>query len=134
MMFARPVILYRSPEGIGNLNYQGPVTGSGTPTPGPTGINSVITFAVGDGQAGSPADGDASLIAAMLQGQSLVNVQLLVIREGIGVNWNSAVQVNDIRRYNHLGQGGFTWENGVTFQAGERFMIYILSLNFTDEV
>lgn len=123
-------------SGIGNINYQGP-RGAGSINPvGPGGTNTVITFAVGDGQAGSPVNGDMTLIADSLQGQSLVNVQLLVIREGIGLNWNSAVQTNDIRRYNHAGMGGFTFEasTGLKFFQDERYMIFVLSINKADQV
>jgi hypothetical protein len=122
-------------EGIGNINYQEPVFTAGG-TPGPAGLNTVITFTVGDGQAGSPVDGQTSLILASIQGQSLVNVQLLVIREGIALNWNSAVQIKDIRRYNHGGLGGWTFEaaSGLKFFNGEFFMLFILSVNNTDQV
>jgi len=133
MSFENPIRLQQ--EGVGNINYQGN-TGVGTPSPGPAGVNTVITFAVGDGQVGTPVDGQTSLTLASMQGQSLVNVQLLVIREGIALNWNSAVQTNDIRRYNHAGLGGFSFEaaTGLKFFNGERYMIYILSINTTDQV
>jgi hypothetical protein len=134
MSFENPIRLQR--EGVGNINYQDDNSTASTPTPGPTGINKVITFAVGDGQAGSPVDGDTTLHLATLQGQSIYNVQLLVIREGIALNWNSAVQINDIRRYNSGGLGGFTFttEGGLAFYDGERYMIFIMSINTTTEV
>lgn len=116
------------------ITYTG--VSSVSPGAGPAGTNTVITFAVGDGQAGSPVDMQTALIASVLQGQSLVNVQLLVVREGIGLNWNSAVQTNDIRRYNHSGQGGFSFEpaSGLKFFSGERYMLFIISKNTTDQV
>lgn len=123
-------------SGIGNINYQGPRSAGSINPVGPGGTNTVITFAVGDGQAGSPVNNDTTLITASLQGQSLINVQLLVIREGIGLNWNSAIQANDIRRYNHAGQGGFSFEaaSGLKFFQDERYMIFVLSINNTDEL
>lgn len=117
------------------ITYTG-VASVSTPSTGPAGVNTVITFAVDDGQAGSPVNNQTTLIAAALQGQSLVNVQMLVVREGIGLNWNSIVQVNDIRRYNHAGQGGFSFEatSGIKFFTGERYMLFIISINTTDQV
>ena len=84
-----------------------PGGGSGPPLPGVT--VPLITFAIGDGQAGTPANGATSLEVATLQGQSLFNKQLLVIREGIELVWSSAVQANIIRRFNSGGLGGFVF-------------------------
>lgn len=132
MSFENPIRLQR--EGVGNINYQD--NGGSTPSPGPTGINTVITFSVGDGQVGSPVDGQTALTLASMQGQSLINVQLLVIREGIALNWNSAVQTKDIRRYNSGGLGGFTFEaaTGLKFFFGEYYMIFVQSINTTVQV
>lgn len=100
----------------------------------PPAMTKIISFEIGDGQAGTPANGDTSLEAAAIQGQSLVNVNLLVIREGIELVYSSAVTVNQIRRYNHGGQGGFVFEaGGLSFQTGERYDIYVVGSNTTDQ-
>lgn len=110
-------------------------TGVSSVSAGSAASAAAINFAVDDGQPGSPVNGQTDLIAAMLQGQSLEDVQLLVIREGIALVYNSPVQVNMIRRYNSGGQGGFSFEpaSGLAFFSGERYMIFITSNNTTIE-
>jgi hypothetical protein len=95
----------------------------------------LCSFAVGDGQDGVPAGG-TSLQVVTLCGQNIVNKQLLVLREGIELIWDSAVQVNMIRRYNHAGFGGWNFEavSGLSFQTGERYDVYIIGNNFNDEI
>jgi len=120
-------------EGQGSITYSGPASGSGN-LPGVT--VPFIDFAVGDGQPGSPVDGDTTLIATTLQGQNIVNKQLLVIREGVQLLYNTAVDTNQIRRYNTGGQGGFSFESGEgpgAFFNGERYQIFITGTNNTDE-
>jgi len=118
--------------GQGNITYGGPLvdTNGGNP-PGVT--IPFIGFRVGDGQAGTPVNGATFLRLASLQGQPLVNMQLLVIREGIQLLWNTAVDVNDLRRYNSGGLGGWTFEGGLTFNTGERYQIFIIGTNTTVE-
>jgi len=91
-----------------------------------------VDFTIGDGQAGTPANGTTVFSVASFSGQSLFNKQLLVAREGILLNWNTLVQANgEIRRYNSGGLGGFTWEGGGFFSTGERYQIYIIGVNAT---
>jgi hypothetical protein len=66
-----------------------------------------------------------------LQGQSLVNKRLLVIREGIELKYSTPVTVQDIRRFNSGGLGGFVFEpaSGLSFQTGEHYDIYIIGID-----
>ena len=92
-----------------------------------------ITFTVGDGQVGTPLAGTNSIELPTLQGQSLFNKQLIVVRAGIELPYGSAVRVNVIRRYNNAGNGGFVFEpaSGITFQNGDQYDIYIIGVNNT---
>lgn len=119
---------------IGNIVYggsSGAATGGGN-LPGVT--VPLVAFTVGDAQAGTPVNGQTSLKVASLQGQSLFNKQLQVVREGIDLNWNTPGVVNDIRRYNSGGLGGWTFEGGLFFATGERYQIYIVGINNTIQV
>ena len=92
-------------------------------------------FTVGDSQAGTPANGSTVFTVAIFAGQSLVNKRMLPIREGIALNYNTPVQANgDVRRYNSGGLGGFTLLNGLQFQTGDRWQIYIIGIDNTIEV
>lgn len=95
-----------------------------------------ISFSVDDGQAGSPVNGDTSLQQASMQGISIFNKLLLVIREGIELKYSSPVEVMDIRRFNSAGNGGFVFEppSGLSFQSGERYNIFIIGTNTTVDV
>lgn len=99
-------------------------------------LTKIISFDIGDAQAGTPVAGTTSLELPALQGQSLVNVNLLVVREGIELRYSSAVLVKDIRRYNHGGNGGFVFEpaSGLSFQMNEHYDIFIVGSNNTDQV
>lgn len=120
--------------GFANIAYNGPPSSSSSGGSNPPGVTvPFIGFAVDDGQAGSPTNGQTFLRLASLQGQSLVDVQLLVIREGIQLLWDTPVAVNDIRRYNSGGLGGWTFEGGLTFNTGERYQIFIIGTNTTVE-
>lgn len=91
-----------------------------------------ISFDVGDGQVGSPVDGDTQLHLATIQGQSLVNINLLVVREGIALRYSTPVPaIKDIKRFNSGGLGGFTFEpaSGLKFNAGEHYDIYVVGSN-----
>lgn len=116
--------------GQGNIAYDTPATDSGGSNP-PGVTIPFIGFAVDDGQAGSPVNGQTALTLATLQGQSLVDKELLVIREGIQLLWNTAVDTNNIRRYNSGGLGGWTFEGGFIFLSGERYQIFIIGTNTT---
>jgi hypothetical protein len=117
--------------GQGNITYNGPTAAAsgGSNPPGVT--DPFIGFAVDDGQAGSPVNGQTFLRLASLQGQSLVDKQLLVIREAIQLIWNTPVAINNIRRYNSGGLGGWTFEGGLFFISGERYQLFIIGTNTT---
>jgi hypothetical protein len=106
--------------------------GGGGGLPGVT--DPFVDFTVGDGQAGTPANGATVFHVATFDGQSLANKRLLVSREGILLNYNTPVQTNgDIRRYNSGGLGGFTILNGLFFATGDRWQIYIIGVDNTIE-
>lgn len=100
----------------------------------PPAMATVMSFVAGDGQAGSPAIGTNTLQVPALQGQSIINKQLLVIREGIALMWDQPDgTLGQIRRYNTGGNAGWTFEGALVFNAGERYDVYITSINSTDE-
>jgi len=120
--------------GQGNITYTGASAGSGSgPLPGVT--VPLIKFRIGDGQAGTPIAGSTSLRASTIQGQNIVNKQLLVSREGILLQYSSPGTTMQITRYNSLTQGGFDFEpsSGLTFVDGEDYNIYITGINNTIE-
>jgi hypothetical protein len=118
--------------GQASITYNGPAAASsGGNPPGVT--NPFMGFAVGDGQDGSPSDGQTTLQVATLVGQPIADTELLVIREGIQLLWNTAVAVNNIRRFNSGGLAGWTFEGGLSFQAGERYQVFIIGINTTVE-
>ena len=130
MSFESPCRLQR--VGIGNINYQEPVSDSSSGNlPGVT--IPMVSFAVGDGQDGVPVDGATFIKATTLCGQNIVDKQLGVCREGIWFLWNSAVQVMQMRRFNSGGLGGWTFEAGQLFVGGERYNVFILGINNTVE-
>lgn len=100
----------------------------------PPAVTQVISFAVGDGQAGSPVDGDTFIQQPALQGIPIFNKQLLVVRNLGVLDYNSPVAIFDIRRYNSGGLGGFTFEGGQIFSDGDQYNIYIIGINNTVEV
>jgi hypothetical protein len=117
----------------GSIVIQGPPAGSGSVNP-PGVTDPFVDFTVGDGQTGSPNDGDTFWRVATFDGQQIFNKRLLVIREGIALNWNTPVASNgEIRRYNSGGLGGFTWESSGPFIGGQRYQIYIVGTDTTIE-
>jgi len=108
----------------------------------PPTVTKVISFTIGDGQAGTPINGTNSLEVPALQGQSLVNVNLLVVREGVPLRYTNAngVLTYDIRRYNHAGNGGFVFEpasaqgGGLQFVTGEHYDLYVVGANTADQI
>lgn len=114
---------------FGNMNN----SGGGGGLPGVT--DPFIDFTVGDGQAGTPVNLATFFRVASFSGQSLANKRLLVIREGIALNYNTPVQANgEIRRYNSGGLGGFTFQGGLFFSTGDRYQIYIIGVDNTVQV
>lgn len=94
--------------------------------PPPAGMAKVISFKIGDGNPGTPVAGTTSLHAAALQGQTIVNMQLLVIRNGIALMWGQ-----QINRFNDGTDGGFdfTVSSGLFFDTGDTYDIYAVSQN-----
>lgn len=124
-------------QGQGSVSYSQPAgagSGGGGNLPGVT--VPLVSFTIGDGQAGTPANGSTSLQVVTLQGQNLVNKQLLVIREGIELKYSSPGSVQNIKRYNFGGDGGFNFEptSGLSFFTGEHYDIYITGINNTTQV
>jgi hypothetical protein len=118
----------------GNILYNG-LKGSGS-GPNPPGVSDpFVNFTVGDGQAGSPNNGDTFWRVASFQGQAIFGMRILFMKEGIGLNYNTPVTANgEIRRYNSGGLGGFTWEGVGMFFTGERYAGYIIGVDPTIEV
>lgn len=117
---------------LGNIAYNGlkANSGGGGGLPGVT--DPFVNFTVGDGQSGSPVNGQVALTLTSFNGQNLVNKRILWIREGIALNYNTSVAANgEIRRYNSGGLGGFTFEGGLSFQTGERYSGYIIGVDNT---
>lgn len=122
--------------GQGNIilgSIQSGGSGGGSLPPGVT--DPWAGFTIGDGQIGTPAPGATVFAVASFDGQSMVNKRLLVLREGIPLNYNTPVNANgEIRRYNSGGLGGFTLQGGLVFGLpGERWQIYIINVNNTIE-
>lgn len=114
------------------MKYQGPEpNGSGGGLPGVT--VPLVTFTVGSGDPGVPNNGDKAWHVGTFEGQDLTNKQLLVVREGIPVLWNTTSTVGDIQRFNNGTTAGFDWTGILAFQGGERFQIYITGINDTIE-
>jgi hypothetical protein len=122
MSMGQGSITYTVPPGQGN--------GGGT-LPGVT--VPLLTFAVGDGQPGSPVNGDTTFYRTTIQGQNIYNKELLVVRTAIPLQYSTATVTLDIKRYNTGGQGGFTFEpsSGLSFYTGETYNIYIMGINNT---
>lgn len=102
----------------------------------PPALTKIISFTIGDGQAGTPADGDTSLITAAIQGQSLFNMNLAVEREGIFLQYSSGVTALQIIRKNVMGgTGGFEFDpaSGLSFVTGESYNIFVVGQNTTLE-
>jgi hypothetical protein len=117
----------------GSITYNTPSSSGGGSLPGVT--VPLISFTVGDGQAGTPVDGSTALVVATLQGQSLVDKQLLVVREGIELKYSSMGSVQNIKRYNSGGLGGFYFDPAAAFPLafynGEHFDVFITGINST---
>jgi hypothetical protein len=99
----------------------------------PAGMITPITFTIGDGQAGTPANGTTSLHAVSIQGQNIVDKALLVIRNGIALNYKTPVNDNQIIRFNDHTNGGFdfTGSSGLSFQTGEVYLIMVIGTDTT---
>lgn len=119
-------------DGQGSITYGSlPAASGGGGLPGVT--VPLISFTVGDGQAGTPANNATTFEAVTVQGQNIVNKQLLVSRGGILLPWSTGVTANAIKRFNSGGVGGFYFDaaSGLSFQTGEQYDIYITGVNNT---
>ena len=114
------------------MNYTGPSAISGGILPGVT--VPFVGFTVGDVQADTPPAGQGFLTVGSLQGQSFVDKELLVLRGGIQLLWDTSGTVNNLRRYNLGGLGGWTFEGGLVFNNGEQYQIFIIGINTTVQV
>ncbi len=124
--------------------FQGSISATNPPAAAgsiPYFATGIISFLVGDGQLNVPVGGETSLHVATLPDlngnpQSIVNANLLVIREGIQLPYSSVGNAGVIKRYNHAGNGGWTFEpaSGQSFVVGERYNVFIVGTNFTDQV
>lgn len=101
----------------------------------PPGIVKPIIFTIGDGQAGTPLNGTTSLHAPSVQGQSIVDKTLLVIREGIPLDYSSTTVPAQIIRFNDGTDGGFDFDpaSGLSFVTGESYNIFVIGANTTIE-
>lgn len=103
----------------------------------PPGMTPIIKFTIGDGQAGTPADGTTSLHIGVIQGVNLVNKAFLVLREGIGLKYTTAVTHNNIIRFNDgAALAGFDFDPAdpggqLHFSNGEEYMIVVTGLDTT---
>jgi hypothetical protein len=98
----------------------------------PPGMVVPIMFTIGDGQAGTPANGTTQLIAPTIQGQNILNKSLLVIRNGIALNYSTPETAAQIERYNDgVTNGGFIFDpaSGLSFQTGETYQIFVIGIN-----
>jgi hypothetical protein len=97
-------------------------------------VTKIVSFTIGDGQAGTPANGTTSLVVAgLIQGQSLTDKNLLVIRNGIELKYSTGVSHNDIIRLNTTGvSGGFEFDaagSALDFENGDVYDIYVVGIN-----
>lgn len=102
----------------------------------PPGMAPIIKFTIGDGQAGTPAAGTTSLHAAILQGVNLADKAILVLREGIGLKYTTAVTHNNIIRFNDHTDGGFDFDPAdpggqLQFVNGEEYMLVVTGIDTT---
>lgn len=94
----------------------------------PPGMVVPIIFTVGDGQIGTPAVGATSLHLP-----TLVDKELLVLRNGIQLQYSDGITPLQIIRFNNSPNGGFDFDpaSGLSFQAGESYQIFPIGLNTT---
>lgn len=101
----------------------------------PPGMVTPIAFTIGDGQAGTPANLSTTLHTPILQGQSIVNKTLLVLRNGIQLQYSNGVTALQIIRFNDGTDGGFDFDpaSGLFFSTGESYQIFVIGTNTTIE-
>lgn len=99
----------------------------------PPGMTTPIAFTIGDGLAGTPLDGTTSLHSPIIQGQSIVNKTLLVLRNGIQLQYSNGTTPLQIIRFNDGTDGGFDFDpaSGLTFATGESYQIFVIGSNTT---
>lgn len=96
-------------------------------------VTKIVSFTIGDGQAGTPANGTTSLNVANLQGQSLTDKNLLVVRNGIALKYTTPVSHEDIIRLNTTTvSGGFEFDaagSALDFETDDVYDIYVVGIN-----
>lgn len=96
-------------------------------------VTKIISFTIGDGQVGTPANGTTVLNVNAIQGQSITDKDLLVIRNGIALKYTTPVTHNDIIRLNTTGvSGGFQFDaagSALMFETGDAYDIYVTGIN-----
>jgi len=95
----------------------------------------VVAFTIGDGQVGTPVAGTNSFVVAAFGGVNLGNVELLVLRNGIQLQYSNGVTALQIIRKNTGATGGFQFDaaSGLTFQDGESYQLFVTGINNTIE-
>ncbi len=94
----------------------------------PPGVVTLIDFTIGDGKAGTPANGTTSFHVA-----ALADKTFLVLRNGIALGFYDGVTHLQIIRFNDHVNGGFDFDpaSGLTFATGEWYQIYPIGINTT---
>lgn len=94
----------------------------------PPGIVAPLIFTIGDGKAGTPANG-----ATALHLPTLVNKELLVLRNGIQLQYFDGVTHLQIIRFNDGVNGGFDFDvtSGLFFATGDSYQIFPIGANTT---
>ena len=94
-----------------------------------------ILFTIGDGQADTPLANTNSIFVPSLQGQSIVNKQLIVFRNGVLLQYSNGITPLQIIRHNNGVDAGFTFDpaSGLTFQPIDSYQIFITGTNSTIE-
>lgn len=101
-----------------------------TLSPTPPVMHLPIFFTIGDGKPGTPVAGTTVYSTALL-----ANLQAIVFRNAILMQYSDGVTTLQINRDNTGAVGGFTIEpsSGITFQPGENWQIFIIGSNTTIE-
>lgn len=94
----------------------------------PPGMTVPIIFRVGDGQAGTPAVGVTTFRRA-----ALADKEVLVLRNGIQLQYSDPATALQIIRFNDHTNGGFDFDpaSGLSFQNGDTYQMFPIGLNNT---
>lgn len=96
----------------------------------PPGMVIPVLFTIGDGKSGTPTAGDTSY-----RNPLLVNKQLLVMRNGIQLQYSDGVTPLQIVRFNDGTDGGWDFDalSGLSFKDLDDYQIFPIGLNTTIE-